>query len=161
MNNLIQEQEKWSKIKNLEHTKYLISTFGNIKNTETNYILEKNYKTGYPTVLLTHENKSKTYKVHKLVANTFIPNNNSKLVVNHIDGDKTNPKLSNLEFITQSENIIHAYKLNIQKVYSNNKNNNLNDEKDFLQQISKKINNYENYSATYNGKIFSHKTKKS
>ena len=36
--------DSWSKIKNLEYTKYLISTYGNITNTETGYKLEKNYK---------------------------------------------------------------------------------------------------------------------
>lgn len=89
-------KEIWSKIKNLTHTKYLISTYGNIKNTKTGYILEKNYKSGYPTVLITHRGISKTYKVHKLVAKTFLDNYDDKLVVNHIDGNKTNTRLSKL-----------------------------------------------------------------
>ena len=67
--NLLNNDEIWSKIKSLEHTKYLISTFGNIKNTETNYILEKNYKSGYPTVLLTHKNKSKTFTLYLIYIN--------------------------------------------------------------------------------------------
>lgn len=74
-----EDQESWSKIKDLEYTKYLISTYGNIKNTETGYILEKNYKSGYPTVLITHEGISKTYKVHRLVGKTFLPNYDDKL----------------------------------------------------------------------------------
>lgn len=70
----------------------MISTYRNIKNTETTYILEKNYKSGYPIVLLTHQGISKTYKVHKLVAKIFLDNYDDKKVVNHIDGDKTNAK---------------------------------------------------------------------
>ena len=153
--------ETWSKIKDLEHTKYLISTYGNIKNTETEYILEKNYKSGYPTVLITHKNISKTYKVHKLVAKTFLDNYDDKLVINHIDGDKTNSKLSNLECISQSENIKHAYSTGLLVIPSyNNFEPNLSDELDFMKQKSKKIPNFPNYSATESGKIFSHKTKK-
>jgi hypothetical protein len=153
--------EIWSKIKGLEHTKYIISNFGNIKNTETNYMLEKNYKSGYPTVLLTHKNISKTYKVHVLVAKTFLPNNNPKLVINHIDGDKKNSKVSNLEWITHSENIKHAYNTGLLVVpKKDNNEKNTNDEKDFLQHTSKKIDNYPNYSVTTTGKVYSHKTKK-
>lgn len=153
------DQENWSKIKNLEYTKYIISTYGNIKNTETGYILEKNYKTGYPTVLLTHKNISKTYRLHMLVAKTFIPNNNDKFVVNHKDGNKINPKLSNLEWISQSNNTKHAYINNLYKKKSVNNNNN-NDYDSFIKLESKLILNYPNYSATLNGKIFSHNTNK-
>lgn len=155
-------QETWSKIKDLEHTKYLISTYGNIKNTETTYILEKNYKSGYPTVLLTHQGISKTYKVHKLVAKTFLDNYDDKKVVNHIDGDKTNAKISNLECISQSENVKHAIhnKLYIPNHgFGKNKNNN-NDIDEFLTLESKKIPNYPNYSATYDGRIFNHNTER-
>ena len=156
-----EDQESWSKIKDLEYTKYLISTYGNIKNTETGYILEKNYKSGYPTVLITHEGISKTYKVHRLVGKTFLPNYDDKLVINHIDGDKANSKLSNLECISQSENMRHAYNTGLLVIPSyNNFEPNLADELDFIKQKSKPIPNYPNYSATQSGKIFSHKTKK-
>lgn len=156
-----EDKEIWSKIKDLNHTKYLISTFGNIKNTETGYILEKNYKSGYPTVLLTHHGISKTYKVHKLVAKTFLDNYDDKLVVNHIDGDKTNIKLSNLECITQSENVKHAIKNNLYVPnYRFGKNNFDNDLEEFLKLDSKKIPDYPNYSVTYNGRIFNHNTER-
>lgn len=149
-----QDQETWSKIKDLEHTKYLISTYGNIKNTETEYILEKNYKTGYPTVLITHQNISKTYKVHKLVAKTFLDNYDDKLVVNHIDEDKTNPKLSNLELVTPSENTIYSLNKNIKK--TNNKNSDIHLE-EFNNLESRKIDKFPFHSVTKDGRIFSHK----
>jgi hypothetical protein len=153
-----QDLETWSKIKDLEYTKYLISTYGNIKNTETAYMLEQNYKSGYPTVLLTHQGISKTYKVHKLVAKTFLDNYDDKKVVNHIDGDKANAKISNLECITQSENVKHAIKNNLYVPnYSFGKNNNFNDEDEFITLESKKIPNYPNYSATYDGRIYNNK----
>lgn len=65
--------------------------------------------TGYPT---DSNNYLKHYRVpiHRLVATTFIPNTDSKKIfVNHIDGDKQNNRVSNLEWVTPSENCTHAY----------------------------------------------------
>lgn len=62
----------------------------------------------YPKV----RSRGKDYLVHRLLAETFLkcPGDRRTLIVNHIDGDKTNFKLNNLEWITSSENIIHAFK---------------------------------------------------
>lgn len=51
----------------------------------------------------------KQYSLHRLVAKTFLPNLENKSFVNHKDGNKLNAKLSNLEWVTESENSIHAY----------------------------------------------------
>lgn len=55
----------------------------------------------------------KTFGIHRLVAEVFLPNPNNKRVVNHIDGNKGNNMLSNLEWATQAENGEHAVSLGI------------------------------------------------
>lgn len=72
-------------------------------------------KDGYKKVRLSNGDGSrKVFSVHRLVLETFLPNINSdKLQVNHIDGDKTNNKLSNLEWVTCKENIQHGYKIGL------------------------------------------------
>lgn len=70
----------------------------------------------YYLVVSLHKNGiSKQYFIHKLVAEAFIPNPNNKPQVNHIDGNKLNNNLENLEWCTQSENQIHANKLGLWK----------------------------------------------
>lgn len=65
-------------------------------------------KEGYYSVLLTILQNQKLCSVHRLVATTFIPNPEHKPQVNHIDGNKLNNEVSNLEWVTQSENMQHA-----------------------------------------------------
>jgi hypothetical protein len=66
-------------------------------------------KYGYYRVVLSHEGIRKTYQVHRLVAMAFIPNPYDKETVNHIDGDKTNNNVSNLEWASQKENQSHKW----------------------------------------------------
>ena len=63
-------------------------------------------KTGYIQVSF----KGKTYRSHRLVASTFIENPDGKPFVNHIDGDKENNHVDNLEWVTEKENTEHAIK---------------------------------------------------
>lgn len=63
---------------------------------------------GYNSVALNKDKIETTYQVHRLVAMTFIPNPEDKPCVNHIDGNKTNNSVSNLEWVTYSENSKHA-----------------------------------------------------
>ena len=63
---------------------------------------------GYLQVNLIKDKKPVCFYVHRLVANTYIAPVELKTQVNHIDGDKTNNTVENLEWTTQMENIIHA-----------------------------------------------------
>ncbi len=64
---------------------------------------------GYAYVMLKHNGKYKHYAIHRLVTEAFIPNPDNKPEVNHIDGDKSNNVVYNLEWCTGKENKIHAY----------------------------------------------------
>ena len=55
--------------------------------------------------------------VHRLVAKAFIVNSSSKEVVNHIDGNRTNNRIENLEWVTPRENVLHSFKYGNRKIY--------------------------------------------
>lgn len=99
--------ENWNTIS--EFPDYEISTEGLIRNKRTGHI-KSSYigKRGYPVVSLQREHKQYLRTVHILLARTFIPNPLNRTQVNHIDGDKTNFALSNLEWCTSKENADHA-----------------------------------------------------
>lgn len=72
------------------------------------YMKQQIGKDGYHRVNLTYRGKRKTCLVHRLVAEAFIDNPDGKACVNHIDGDKGNNTVDNLEWCTYSENMCHA-----------------------------------------------------
>lgn len=67
---------------------------------------------GYMRVHFCINYKKSTAKVHRLVAELFIPNPDNKPQVNHIDGNKKNNNVSNLEWVTNQENMNHRYLVN-------------------------------------------------
>jgi len=69
----------------------------------------------YYAVDLWKNNKGKTFNVHRLVAETFIDNPNNYKYINHIDGNKLNNNVSNLEFCTQCHNMKEAYRIGLMK----------------------------------------------
>lgn len=86
-------------------------------------------KDGYLTVTLQKERKVKVFKVHRLVLMSF-NQETSELQVNHIDGNKQNNNINNLEWCTCSENIKHAFSINLKtQKGSNNNGAKLNEEK--------------------------------
>lgn len=64
---------------------------------------------GYLAVKLRKNGKRKQYYLHRLVALTYLPNPNGLPDINHIDGDKSNNSVSNLEWVSRSENLKHAF----------------------------------------------------
>ena len=96
----------YKEIRGLEG-KYSVDENGNVV-SHINDIKLKPYLTGdgYPCVCLAGKNRL----VHRLVTEAFLPDFLEKPQVNHIDGDKQNNQLSNLEMVTVSENTLHAYK---------------------------------------------------
>ena len=91
---------------------YDITEEGIITNLRTNTILTGNINSfGYRVVRLSKNKKAKDFKVHQLLAKTFIPNPNNYRCVNHIDGNKLNNSLDNLEWCTHGQNTIHARKI--------------------------------------------------
>lgn len=67
-------------------------------------------RSGYPQVRIGPAGAQKTVSVHRLVAAAFVPNPRGVRCVNHIDGDKTNNRPENLEWVTHRENTVHAVK---------------------------------------------------
>lgn len=95
--------------------KYLVSNYGQVR-INNGKILNQSYDSkGYLKVQLYINKKQICRKVHRLVALTFLDNYNDKEQVNHIDGDKTNNNVCNLEWVTCKENVEHAYKTGLSK----------------------------------------------
>lgn len=97
---------------NGERTKYMVSRYGQVKNSKTEKLLSLNTidRYGYVQVMLSHKGKHYNRTVHRLVAEAFIPNPENKPQVNHINGkDKLNNCVTNLAWATAKENIDHAF----------------------------------------------------
>ena len=87
---------------------YVISNYGRVKSLKHNRILNTNEINKYLYVRLMENGIDKKLSVHRLMMKSFEPRENEdKLQVNHIDGNKHNNKLENLEWCTGSENILH------------------------------------------------------
>ncbi|MBM6637480.1 NUMOD4 domain-containing protein [Staphylococcus xylosus] len=114
--------EYWTEVKGYEGL-YQVSNLGNIKSVDrdinrstglmhlkgkpmSQYIGNR----GYPKVSLCAGGECKRHLVHRIVATAFLPNPLNKAYVNHIDGNKQNSNLENLEWSTPTENSLHAHK---------------------------------------------------
>ena len=88
---------------------YSVSTHGRVINNKKKKLLQYNImKNGCARVDLCNKFGVKHFNVHRLVASTFIENKYNKEFVNHIDGNKTNNHINNLEWVTPAENTKHA-----------------------------------------------------
>lgn len=118
---MIKIKEIWKDIPEYEGL-YQINNLGNVKslyNYRKGNILKPRLKRGYYQIGLRKNNKRKWYAIHRLVAQTFIPNPNNLPQINHKDEDKLNNKVDNLEWCTASYN--NSYGTRLQRVAQNNK----------------------------------------
>lgn len=95
---------------------YFISNLGRLKGRSGKIMKLRINKNGYYTISLKpngKNEKAKTRRIHQFVAEAFIPNPNNYSCINHIDGNKLNNKVDNLEWCTPKYNTIHAYKNNL------------------------------------------------
>lgn len=121
-------QEIWKDIEEFKGL-YQVSNLGRVKSIDRTTIyntgatritkgkilsIGKN-KLGYSQVSLSKHDKQHSRRVHRLVAEAFILNPDKKTQVNHINGNKDNNKVENLEWCTKSENELHAYKTGLKK----------------------------------------------
>ena len=98
--------------------KYEINQYGEIRNRRTGHIKQPQTDSwGYQQVSLHDDTPKKNHRktVHRLLATTFFDGDHEGFQVNHIDGNKQNNFLGNLEFVTGSENVQHAYDTGIRK----------------------------------------------
>ena len=114
--------ENFIKINGWEQS-YEISNYGRIKCLNYLHHKDKVYITngikcsnGYFKYELKNNGLKKVFLIHRLVALHFIPNPENKPCVNHINGDKTNNMVANLEKTTNSLNNIHAYQTGLKKI---------------------------------------------
>lgn len=90
---------------------YTIDINGNVFSKRKNkYLKQTINKYGYCKVTLQKDKYKKIYSVHRLVAETFIENINNYPCVNHIDSNRTNNNIKNLEWVTYKQNMEHAVK---------------------------------------------------
>ena len=96
-------------MKQILNSSYYVTEYGNVYNSKTNKVLcWCDNGSGYKLVYLMINGKRKSKLIHRLVAEAFIPNPNNLPQVNHIDGDKSNNHVSNLEWCTCEYNNNHA-----------------------------------------------------
>lgn len=135
-------EEVWKSVAGYEGL-YEVSNFGRVralartitdKNGRVSNIKERMMKqplsnTGYHHTALTKNKVLTTTNVHRLIAEAFIPNPDNKPCVNHIDGDKSNNSITNLEWVTHRENMEHASRRNLFRTGSKHSAAKLNEEK--------------------------------
>lgn len=110
-NNL--EDEIWKQNIGIFNT-YKISNMGRIKNSSGKILL---YSTNeYYNIHLQQNKTKKTVRVHRIIAECFIPNPNNLPFVNHKNGNKLDNRVDNLEWINNSDNIKHAYDIGLIKI---------------------------------------------
>ena len=108
-------KEIWLPIKGYEDI-YLISNFGRVKNKNTSKVLKERYTTtGCARVNLSKSGEMATHRVHRLVGTHFIPNPDNLPEINHINEDKTDNRVENLEWCDRGYNVNFGSRIEKQK----------------------------------------------
>ncbi len=103
-------EEEWRDVVGYEGL-YMVSSCGRVRNNRRNRILRPaSSPEQYLTVSLWKGIIQKTLRIHRLVAEAFIPNPQNKRCVNHMSGNRIDNNISNLEWTTHGENLLHAYR---------------------------------------------------
>ena len=114
-------KEVWKPIFGYEGI-YEVSNCGNVRSIDRidfagrrlkGKVFSTSANKNYITCVLTKYGKHRTFRIHQLVAEAFIPNPEGKPCINHKDGNKQNNCVENLEWCTLSENMKHAYKVGL------------------------------------------------
>ena len=101
---------------------YIVSNEGDVINKESGKCLKPHQITGgYLEVQLSKDGKSYHKRLHRIVASSFCLKEVEATEVNHIDGNKANNRADNLEWVTKSENMNHAYRTGLQRTTRNGK----------------------------------------
>ncbi len=113
------ENEIWKPVSSLiqKSNNYYISNMGRLKDPDNRISYGSKATNGYMTISIT----GKSYSSHKVVVITFLTNYKDGDIINHIDEDKTNNKLDNLELSTIKDNSIHSLKYSVEgRIYNSN-----------------------------------------
>lgn len=107
----LSNSEKWSPIDGFSN--YHVSNQGRVKSITTDKILRPRKCRGYDRVTIYKNGRKHDKFIHRLVGETFLNNPTNRNEINHIDGNKNNNHVDNLEWCTRSENISHAFNTNL------------------------------------------------
>ena len=153
------EVETFVKIEGFE--KYEVSNLGKVRNIKSGRVLKTSLNNnGYLRLFLCENNKRKHLYLHRIIATAFIDNPDEKPCVNHIDENKLNNDLSNLEWCTVRENLIHGTRTKraaekcFKKVIQLDLNDNVLNEFESMTQAEQETGVFvSNISSCCNGKV--------